>query len=55
MSDSRIGRGRVENRLVGDASAHRLGHLVVDVEDHALGAVFAVQVEASPLAVSLHW
>lgn len=42
MRHARIRRWRVEERLVGDARAPCLGHFVIDFEDDALGAVFAV-------------
>ena len=42
MRDARVGGGWVEQGLVGDAGAGRLGQLVVNLQDDALGSVFAV-------------
>ena len=43
MRGAGIAGRRVEAGLVGLAGAHGLGHLVVDFQDDALGAVFAVR------------
>src|SRR5580704_12212607 len=39
MCNPRVGRRRVELRLVGNARALVLGHPIVDFEDHALSAI----------------
>ena len=49
MRHARVGRGRVEASLVGRTAGHRRGHLVVDLQDDPLGAVFAVLLDVLAL------
>ncbi len=43
MRHTRIGWGRLDEGLIGDAGADRFGHEVVDFNDDSLGSVFAVR------------
>ena len=49
VGDVRVGRRRIEARMVVLASANRLGKEVEDVEDHPLGAILPVLFDVLPL------